>query len=174
MTSFRRAGRSRSGISLTHMAGISYGSGPARDLWTKATIQGRYFADREEPVGATIARMASLPFDAQPGERWIYGYATDILGVVVEKASGMPLDGSCARAFEPLAMRDTHFYVPARRRQAGSRPSIGASRPWTAAGAGVRRDERTGAVRDGPRKSFSGGAGLVSTATTTRASSRCS
>ena len=43
-------------------------------------------------VGATIARMASLPLDAQPGEKWIYGYSIDVLGVVVEKASGKPLD----------------------------------------------------------------------------------
>jgi CubicO group peptidase (beta-lactamase class C family) len=149
---------------LTHMAGISYGSGPARDLWTKATMQGWYFADREEPVGTTIARMASLPFDAQPGERWIYGYATDILGVVVENASGMPLDAFLqSRIFEPLAMRDTHFYVPAAKK---SRLAT----VYSARQGGLQRAPESGGMQgqglyaEGPRKSFSGGAGLVSTA----------
>jgi CubicO group peptidase (beta-lactamase class C family) len=53
---------------LTHTAGIGYGGGPAADEWKKADIQGWYFAHRDEPVGATISRMAALPFDAQPGE----------------------------------------------------------------------------------------------------------
>ena len=77
---------------LTHTSGVSYGDGPAKDLWQKAGITGWYFADRDEPVAATVVRMAALPFDAQPGEKYIYGYNTDILGVVVERASGMPLD----------------------------------------------------------------------------------
>jgi CubicO group peptidase (beta-lactamase class C family) len=150
---------------LTHTAGISYGSGPARDQWTKATMTGWYFADREEPIATTIARMASLPFDAQPGERWIYGYSTDILGVVVEKASGTPLDEVLrSRILEPLAMRDTHFYVPPAKK----------NRLATVYGAGpggaLRRAPDSGGMQgqglyaDGPRRSFSGGAGLVSTA----------
>ena len=39
-----------------------------------------------------MERLATLPFVAQPGEQWVYGYNTDILGCVVERASGMPLD----------------------------------------------------------------------------------
>ena len=71
---------------LTHTAGIGYGSGTAKERWGEAKIQGWYFADRDEPIGATISRLASLPFDAQPGERWVYGYATDILGALVERS----------------------------------------------------------------------------------------
>ena len=77
---------------LTHTGGMSYGSGPAADEWKAAGFQGWYFADRDEPVADTIARMASLPLDEHPGERWIYGYNTDILGAVIEKASGMDLN----------------------------------------------------------------------------------
>ena len=73
---------------LTHTAGIGYGYGVAADRWQQAGIQGWYFADRNEPIGATIERIAELPFDAQPGTEWVYGYSTDILGVVIEKASG--------------------------------------------------------------------------------------
>ena len=77
---------------LTHTAGIGYGQGVAGDRWKAAGVTGWYFADRDEPVGATIKRMASLPFDAHPGERWVYGYATDILGALIERVSGETLD----------------------------------------------------------------------------------
>ncbi len=76
----------------THTAGISYGQGTVKDRWEAAGVQGWYFADREEPGGETIARMASLPFYAQPGERWVHAYNTDILGAVAERARGKPLD----------------------------------------------------------------------------------
>ena len=56
--------------------------------------------------------LASLPFVAQPGEDWVYGYNTDILGCVVERASGVPLDEFVARRItEPLGMNDTHFFL---------------------------------------------------------------
>jgi len=67
---------------LTHTAGIGYGEGVARDRWAAAGIQGWYFAHRDEPVGATVARIAALPFDAQPGERYVYGYSTDDVDIV--------------------------------------------------------------------------------------------
>src|SRR6478609_2690595 len=98
---------------LTHTAGISYGDGPASDQWKAAGITGWYFADRDEPVGATVGRLAALPFDAQPGEKWVYGYNTDILGALVERVSGQPLDVFLhTRLFTPLGMRDTSFYLP--------------------------------------------------------------
>ena len=98
---------------LTHTAGISYGSGPASDRWQDAGITGWYFANRDEPIRDTTARLAALPFDAHPGARWIYGYNTDILGAVIERVSGQPLDVFMwERLLEPLGMRDTHFYLP--------------------------------------------------------------
>ena len=73
---------------LTHTGGMSYGTGRSAAEWQRANMQGWYFADRNEPIRETIARMASLPLDAHPGESWIYGYNTDILGAVVEVVSG--------------------------------------------------------------------------------------
>jgi len=150
---------------LTHTSGVSYGDGPARDLWQKAGITGWYFADRDEPVAATVTRMAALPFDAQPGEKFVYGYSTDILGVVVERASGLPLDEYLrTRLFEPLKMNDTHFYLPASKTDrfatVYSANSDGKLERAPTAGTMVSQ----GQYVEGPRKSFSGGAGIVSTA----------
>jgi CubicO group peptidase (beta-lactamase class C family) len=149
---------------LTHTAGIGYGSGVARDRWGAAGITGWYFAHRDEPIGETVARMAALPFDAQPGERFVYGYSTDILGVVVERVSGMPLDAFLrTRIFEPLGMHDTAFYV-------GAEDADRLATVYSATPSGLERAPSPGgmigqgAYVDGPRRSFSGGAGLVSTA----------
>lgn len=150
---------------LTHTAGIGYGNGPAADLWEKAGIQGWYFADRDEPVAATVSRMATLPNDAHPGERWVYGYGADILGVVIERISGQTLrEFLQARVFDPLRMVDTHFYLPLEKRDRltvvySTRPD-GTLERAPAPGGMVGQ----GAYVDGPRKSYSGGAGLLSTA----------
>ncbi len=149
---------------LTHTTGIGYGRGVAADLWEEAGIQGWYFADREEPILETVRRMAALPFDAQPGERFIYGYNTDILGALIEVVSGQRLDEFLKeRILEPLGMNDTHFYLPEEKRDrlavVYSSTEEGLERapdPGTMAG--------QGAYVEGPRTSFSGGAGLLSTA----------
>ncbi|HSC28452.1 MAG TPA: serine hydrolase domain-containing protein [Vicinamibacterales bacterium] len=149
---------------LTHTAGIGYGQGTAADRWKEAGIQGWYFADRSEPIAETVDRMAALPFDAQPGERWVYGYATDILGALIERVSGEPLDAFLrSRIFTPLGMRSTQFYLPDSKRD---RLAV----VYSARGSGIERAPETGgmlsqgAYASGPRRSFSGGAGLLSTA----------
>ncbi|MCB1123049.1 MAG: beta-lactamase family protein [Verrucomicrobiae bacterium] len=150
---------------LTHTAGIGYGNGPGKELWDEADIQGWYFADRDEPIAATIERMAALPMDAQPGTKWVYGYSVDILGVVIERASGMPLDEFLKkRIFEPLDMHDTHFYLP--RDKASRLATVYAPKegePLKPAPVEGTMNSQ-GAYVEGPRKSFSGGAGLLSTA----------
>ena len=154
---------------LTHTAGISYGTDAhvaaryeAEGLGPAAGF-GWYTADKDEPICTTMARLASLPFVAQPGEAWVYGYNTDILGCVVEKASGMPLDTFVARRItEPLGMGDTHFYLPPAKRERLATVYAG-----TPEGRVVRAPDDAkgqGHYVDGPRRSFSGGAGLVSTA----------
>ncbi len=149
---------------LTHTAGIGYGGGVAKDKWDAAGITGWYFANRDEPVGATVSRIAALPFDAQPGERWVYGYNTDILGALIEKVSGQTLDEFLrSRILVPLGMNDTHFYLPESKKE---RLAV----VYSAKGSGLVRApdpggmEGQGAYLDGPRKSYSGGAGLLSTA----------
>ncbi len=147
---------------LTHTAGIGYGFGVAAEQWKAASIQHWYFADRNEPVAAVVERMAALPMDAQPGEKYVYGYNTDILGVVVEKVSGMTLaDFLAKRITGPLGMVDTQFYLPPAQKQ----------RLATVYAAKDGRIERApdgmpgqGHYVEGPRIAFSGGAGLLSTA----------
>ena len=148
---------------LTHTAGIGYGGGPAEEQYKTAKVHGWYFADKAEPVAATIDRLATLPFDAQPGERFVYGFNTDILGVVVEKASGLSLDAFFrTRIFEPLKMVDTQFFLPA-----AQRDRLAAVYSLSEDGALTRAPDPgtgQGAYVDGPRMCFSGGAGLLSTA----------
>ena len=60
-----------------------------------------------------IKRLATLPLFAQPGERWMYTTGSNILGVLVARASGLSLgDFLAERVFGPLGMKDTGFYVP--------------------------------------------------------------
>ncbi len=143
---------------LTHTAGISYGGGPGEKAWQEAGITGWYFADRKEPVSAVVARMAALPMAAQPGEQFVYGYNTDILGVIVERVSGKTLDAFLTeRLIQPLGMKDTSFYLP---RDKASRLAT----VYSLGEGGITRAANQGHYLDGPRVAFSGGAGLLSTA----------
>ena len=150
---------------LTHTAGISYGDGPGSDRWSAAQITGWYFAHRDEPVRATVDRMAELPFPAQPGEQWVYGYNTDVLGAVIEAVSGQTLEVFLQRRIlDPLDMRDTHFYLPSdKRARLAAVYSLRNGEHLTRAPDGPGMQTQ-GQYVDGPRKSFSGGAGLLSTA----------
>ena len=147
---------------LTHTAGIGYGEGVAAYVWKAAGIQGWYFADRAEPVSAVVERMAALPMDAQPGEKFVYGYNTDILGAVVEKVSGLTLaEFFETRITSPLGMVDTHFYLPPAQKDR-------LAAVYAAQDGKIERatDPKTGQGQyvAGPRMAFSGGAGLLSTA----------
>jgi CubicO group peptidase (beta-lactamase class C family) len=154
---------------LTHTAGISYGTGrleaplyEAKGLGPAAGF-GWYTADKDEPICETMERLASLPFAAQPGETYVYGYNTDVLGCVIEKASGMPLDRFIeTRITGPLGMHDTRFYLPPNQRERLA--TVYATGPE---GQIVRAPEGArgqGHYVEGPRRSFAGGAGLLSTA----------
>jgi CubicO group peptidase (beta-lactamase class C family) len=154
---------------LTHTAGISYGTEEtvaslyeAKGLGPAAGF-GWYTADKDEPVCDTMDRLGTLPFVAQPGEAWVYGYNLDILGCVVERASGTPLDRFIAsRITGPLGMKDTHFFLPPdQRARLAAVYSSGPDGKIVRAPEGARGQ---GHYVDGPRKSFAGGAGLLSTA----------
>jgi CubicO group peptidase (beta-lactamase class C family) len=124
---------------------------------------GWYTADKDEPICATMERLATLPFVAQPGEAWVYGYNTDVLGCIAERASGMPLDELIrTRITKPLGMVDTQFYLaPAQRERLATVYGSGPGGTIVRAPDGPRGQ---GHYVDGPRKSFAGGAGLLSTA----------
>jgi CubicO group peptidase (beta-lactamase class C family) len=141
---------------LTHTAGLTYGDGLAVDLYKAANVYYWYFADHDEPIGAAIDRLATLPLHGQPGEQWQYGFSTDVLGRLVEIVSGLPLDRFFEeRIFRPLKMTDTSFFLPPEKL-----PRL-ATVYGMEKGQLVRTDQ--GAYVDGPRKCFSGGAGLLST-----------
>ena len=61
-----------------------------------------------------IRRFGMLPLMHQPGEKWMYNTGSDVLGVLIARASGQPLERYLGeRLFEPLGMKDTGFSVPA-------------------------------------------------------------
>jgi CubicO group peptidase (beta-lactamase class C family) len=146
---------------LTHTAGISYGNGPAKDLYAKAGLQGWFLADRPEPVGVYVKKLAALPFDAQPGEKFVYGYNLDVLGYLVEVVSGQSLaDFIRTRITAPLAMADTSFFLP-EDKIARFTGVFGIGKDGKA---GPVDDPRDVAYVKGPRLCYAGGAGLLATA----------
>ena len=154
---------------LTHTAGVGWGFGPGGDQWKKADIIGWYFAHRKTSIQSTVNQISSLPMDAQPGEQFVYGLSTDILGALIEVVSGQPLDKFLQKGiFNPLEMTDTHFYLPVNKHHrlstvySSTENGIALSpNPGKRIGAGMIGQ---GHYINGPRKSFSGGAGLLSTA----------
>jgi CubicO group peptidase (beta-lactamase class C family) len=157
---------------LTHTAGISYGTNPsvtseyeAKGLGPAAGF-GWYTADKNEPICDTMTRLATLPFVAQPGDAWVYGYNTDVLGCIAERVSGQSLDELIrTRITAPLGMKDTQFFLPAAQRDRLA--AVYSSSANTNGGTIARAPDGPrgqGNYVDGPRRSFAGGAGLLSTA----------
>jgi CubicO group peptidase (beta-lactamase class C family) len=144
---------------LTHTAGLTYGNGLAADAYKQAGLTDWYILGKDETLEQVIDRLAALPLHGQPGDKWQYGFATDVLGRLVEVISGQPLDKFVEeRITKPLGMRDTHFFLPPEK----------AARLANVYGLENRKLvlKEAAATSDfihGPRKCFSGGAGLVST-----------
>jgi CubicO group peptidase (beta-lactamase class C family) len=113
------------------------------------------------PPDEWIRRLGTLPLMYQPGERWVYHTGSDVLGVLIARATGEPLETFLReRIFEPLGMRDTGFSVPA----AGLDRL--ATSYWTnpqTRGVDLFDDAKTGQWSHPPAFP-SGGGGLVSTA----------
>jgi CubicO group peptidase (beta-lactamase class C family) len=146
---------------LTHTAGISYGDGPAKDEYLAAGIHGWFLADKAVPVGDVVRRLAALPFDAQPGEKFVYGYNLDILGYLVERVSGLSLaDFIAKRITGPLGMTDTHFFLP-EDKLGRFTPVYGVDEKG---GLKLVEDPKDSFYVKGPRMCYAGGAGLLSTA----------
>lgn len=107
-----------------------------------------------------IRRLGTLPLMYQPGERWLYNTGSDVLGVLIARASGQPFETFLRERFcEPLGMRDTSFSVPPAKldRLATSY----ATHPET--GALAIYDDVAGSQWSRPPAFPSGAAGLVST-----------
>lgn len=126
------------------------------------------------PYDGTIAdsttRLAGLPLLFNPGEKFEYSLGVDVLGRLVEVVSGKPLDEFFrTRIFEPLGMKDTYFYPPDGKLERLATAYTyynekGLNRfPDTPITEGAFTYSADYPMR-GPKKLFSGGAGLVSTA----------
>lgn len=144
---------------LTHTAGLtlplSY-DGPLPDLYKANGLEGMRSSGTMTEV---IDKLAAMPVGFEPGSCWQYSMAQEVLGRLVEVASGMSFDQFLRqRIFDPLGMSDTGFHVPAesigRFCSVYPAPDEGANPPldrWD--------DSRFLAPPDFP----SGGGGLVST-----------
>ena len=101
---------------LTHTSGIDYadiGSAKGKAIYRKNRIPSGlgYFNDN---LLDRMKALGKLPLSFQPGEKWMYGLNSDLLGCLIEVISGMNLDDFFrTQIFEPLGMKDTYFNVPA-------------------------------------------------------------
>jgi CubicO group peptidase (beta-lactamase class C family) len=143
---------------FTHRSGLAYGFtsiGPIAEAHQKAL--GDVLNIPTSP-DAWLKALASLPLSYQPGTRFHYSHATDVLGFLVGRIAGMPFrDFVMQRILGPLGMTDTDFYVPPEKR--------------ARAAVVYRQDEKTGALiplefkqYDSPPDFCGGGGGLISTA----------
>jgi CubicO group peptidase (beta-lactamase class C family) len=140
---------------LTHTAGLTYGFN--QDILSEAYMQNRLdFGQQAGGLEATANRLAQQPLLFQPGSRWHYSVATDVVGRVVEVVSGQPLD----RFFQehilgPLQMNDTSFVVPAAK--------LGRLGPAYAFDPKGGLPVFPTSFAEGDVDTFSGGGGLIST-----------
>ena len=142
---------------MTHTAGLTNGwhvEHPVELAYRDAALE------RSPDLDAFIRTLGNLPLRFEPGTRYHYSVATDVLGALVERLSGQTLEQFFHdRIFEPLGMRDTYFNVPAEKSDRLARNHL-----WDA------KSQQVVTMPDGliPPPSgvtlFSGGGGLISTA----------
>ncbi len=145
---------------LLHTSGLTYGFMEATNV--DAAYRARRIGERWEgnDLAGMVKQLGELPLEFSPGERWNYSVATDVLGRLVEVISGKSLDVFFEqRILGPLGMHDTGFHVPV-------------DRVDRFAALYDRAPDKSLRLIDDPTKSpslgkpdlFSGGGGLVSTA----------
>ncbi len=148
---------------LTFRGGFGMILAPPDEYPVLAAEQALELMSAGPPVPATphgpdewLGRLGTLPLMDQPGEQWRYNTGSQILGVLIARAAGQPLESVYAeRIFGPLGMADTGFTVPAeqlRRLVPCYQHADGALQPFDDDGQWSR-----------PRPFADGGAGLVST-----------
>jgi CubicO group peptidase (beta-lactamase class C family) len=152
---------------MRHTAGLTYGFQQSSNVDAAYRKLGIGELVVEHTLEEMVARLGTLPLEFSPGDAWNYSVATDVLGYLVSKISGMPLDVFLkTRVFEPLGMVDTDFHVPAHKADRFCACyAIGAlgSKVIADGGAVLQDDPRTSAYLK-PPAFLSGGGGLVSTA----------
>ncbi|MEN2785245.1 serine hydrolase domain-containing protein [Sphingomonas qilianensis] len=98
---------------LRHTSGLTYG------FQYRTSVDAAYRANKLEhwhgdyDLDGFVAQLARIPLEFSPGEAWNYSVSTDVLGAVIQRLSGLPLDAFFqTRIFVPLGMHDTFFNVP--------------------------------------------------------------
>jgi CubicO group peptidase (beta-lactamase class C family) len=141
---------------LRHTSGLVYfdnGNTAVYELYRERGLYAEGLA-RDSTLKDFVSRLARLPLAHQPGEVWEYGHSADVLGRVIEVATGQSLDQFLdSRLFKPLGMVDTGFWVPPEKLARLVEPPAG--------DAHTLRPDRDVSK---PTTLFSGGGGLVSTA----------
>jgi CubicO group peptidase (beta-lactamase class C family) len=137
------------------------GTVPIADALSDPSLgQGLPAPERVAGPDEWMARLGKLPLAHQPGAAWLYNTSADILGVLIARAAGQPLEVFLAeRIFGPLGMTDTGFSVPAA--SIGRLATCWANDPGT--GKRVVYDEAAGGQWSHPPAFPSLGGGLVST-----------
>ncbi|HTI71245.1 MAG TPA: serine hydrolase domain-containing protein [Candidatus Limnocylindria bacterium] len=141
---------------MRHTAGLTYGGGegePDRQYRLAKIL------DRDVDLQTMCAALGKIPLAYEPGTQWQYSVSVDVLGRVIEVASGMPFDEFLQkRIFTPLDMKDTGFYVPA------EKASRFASSYFSDGKGGLKLQDAPGSSQYLTKPRFlSGGGGLVST-----------
>jgi CubicO group peptidase (beta-lactamase class C family) len=136
---------------------------PIEVLYREAGLQRLSECNLQE----VVERLGTVPLLYQPGTRWHYSIAADVLGRLIEVISGLAFDKFLAeRIFQPLHMKDTGFYVPPEKidrfaRMYGPAPNGGLETIDAAEGGSGNISETSFVTQP---KFLSGGGGLVSTA----------
>jgi CubicO group peptidase (beta-lactamase class C family) len=148
---------------LSHTSGLTYGGGPA--LLTTDHPVDRIYRElgirrgTDDTLQAFVSKLARAPLRYTPGTCWMYSYATDVCGHLVEVLSGKRFDRYLQEnIFAPLRMQDTAFHIAA-----DKVPRFAANYE--------RQPDKKLALFDDPQRSsyakeptfFAGGSGLVST-----------
>ncbi len=151
---------------LRHTSGLTYGFQQRTNLDAAYRATG-VDADKVDnwygggDLDAWVGALAEMPLEFSPGEAWNYSVATDLLGAVIQRVSGMPLDRYFEkRIFAPLGMHDTGFTVAA-----GKADRLTDCYAWAGPEQGRVMYDRGADSRWLRRPTFfSGGGGLASTA----------
>lgn len=106
---------------MRHTSGLTYGAVGANPV--KQSYLDMKVADRNQTNAEMADKLGKLALLYQPGTTWEYSMSTDVLGRVVEVASGMPLDKFIEeRITKPLKMGDTAFEASADKKARGAKP----------------------------------------------------
>ncbi len=143
---------------LRHTSGLTYefmGEGPVYRMYREA-----FAAAGDMDLEQAVKVIGTLPLVFQPGTRWEYSRATDVLGRLIEVVSGQTLDAYFQdRILGPLGMVDTGFWVPEAKAD-----RLAALYTRDGSGKAVRSDSPAQTSFLKPPALLSGGGGLASTA----------